>query len=185
MRKQLYFACTVLFISNIIFSQNSKPSNSTVGQSSFIAEAGGPGIAFSANLDKRFKPGRLGVGGRIGLGFVSAYDDHYDPSTGYYYGGDQKSAITFPVQLNYIFGKENSAHTLEVGGGLTYVTKKLTIMNFDYYNKDRRTQLFGTFCFMYRRQPINGGFSWRAGFTPLVGKSYIQAFGAASVGYNF
>lgn len=185
MRKHFVSFIALLSISHFIFSQNNNSSANSIGQSSFIAEAGGPGIAFSANLDKRFKPGRLGVGGRIGVGFVSAYDDHYDPVTGYYVGGDQKSAITFPVQLNYIFGKENSAHTLEVGGGLTYVTKKLTIMNFDYYNKDRRTQLFGTFCFMYRRQPINGGFSWRAGFTPLVGKNYIQAFGAASVGYNF
>ena len=179
------FGCILFFLSFSAFSQENKSQQKSVGQGSFIAEAGGPGIAFSANLDKRFKPGRLGIGGRIGVGFVSAYDDRFDPTTGYYIGGDQKSAITFPVQLNYIFGKDNSPHTLEVGGGLTYVTKKLTIMNFDYYNKDRRTQLFGTFSFMYRRQPINGGFSWRAGFTPLVGKGYIQAFGAASVGYNF
>lgn len=185
MRKQTLFLCLFLLFSNFLFSQDNKPTS--VGQTSFIAEAGGPGIAFSANLDKRFKPGRLGWGGRIGAGFVSAYDDYYDPTTGNYYGGDQKSAITLPVQLNYIFGKENSAHTFEVGGGITYVTKKLTIMNFDYYygEKDRRSNLFGTFSFMYRRQPINGGFSWRAGFTPLIAKDYIQAFGAVSVGYNF
>jgi len=187
MRKQIIFAWTLLFISNFIFSQNTKPGGSPVGQSSFIAEAGGPGIAFSANLDKRFKPGRLGWGGRVGVGFVSAFDDTYDPITGYYQYGDEKSAITFPVQLNYIFGKENSNHTLEVGGGLTYVSKKLSIMNFDNYpmERDRRSRLFGTFSFMYRRQPVNGGFSWRAGFTPLVAKDYIQAFGAVSVGYNF
>ena len=121
------------------------------------------------------------------VGFVSSYDDTYDPVTGYYQYGDEKSAITFPVQLNYIFGKENSAHTLEVGGGLTYVSKKLSIMNFDNYpmEKDRRSQFFGAFSFMYRRQPINGGFSWRAGFTPLIAKGYVQAFGAVSVGYNF
>lgn len=184
MRKQI-FSCFLLCISNFIFSQAGKPSDITIGQSSFFAEAGGPGIAFSANIDRRFKPGRLGWGGRIGVGFVSAWDDYYDPVTNTYYSGDQKSAITFPVQLNYIFGKENSAHTFEAGGGITYVTRKLTIMNFDYYNKDRRTQWFGTFCFMYRRQPKGGGFSWRAGFTPLIGSSYIQAFGAASVGYNF
>ena len=58
-------------------------------------------------------------------------------------------------------------------------------MNFDSYDEDRRTQLFGTFSFMYRRQPVNGGFSWRIGFTPLIAKSYIHAFGAVSVGYNF
>ena len=181
MRKQIFGCCLLLCISNLIFSQDNRLADNSIGQSSFFAEAGGPGVAFSANLDRRFKPGRLGWGGRIGVGFVSAWDDYYDPVTGYY-NGEQQSAITFPVQLNYIFGKENSNHTFEVGGGLTYVTKKLDFLNFW---DDKTTQLLGTFCFMYRRQPKGGGFSWRAGFTPLVGNGYIQAFGAASVGYNF
>lgn len=187
MRKQTITLCLLLFVSTFILSQNFTPDAKTsIGKSSFIAELGGPGIVFSANFDTRFTQSRLGFGGRIGIGFVSAYDDYYDPTTGMYYGGDQQSAITFPAQVNYIFGKNNSPHSFEIGGGITYVTKKLNIMNFDYYNnKDHRTQLFGTFSFMYRRQPVNGGFSWRAGFTPLVGKGLIQAFAAASVGYNF
>ena len=177
------FCFTLLFFHRT--SNDAKTSS--IGKSSFIAELGGPGIVFSANYDTRFKQSRLGLGGRIGIGFVTAYDDYYDPTTGMYYGGDQQSAITLPVQLNYVFGKNNSPHSFEVGGGITYVTKKLNIMNFDYYsgNEDHRTQLFGTFSFMYRRQPVNGGFSWRVGFTPLVGNGYIQAFAAASVGYNF
>ena len=182
--------CFILLIpiSLVSVAQKDNQEDKTPGRSSFIAEGGGPGIAFSANYDTRFKAGRLGWGGRIGVGFVSAYDEHYDPITMIWYGGDQKSAITFPAQVNYIFGKQNSAHALEVGGGLTYVSKKLNIMNFsDYYSSDsdRRSQLFGTFSFMYRRQPVNGGFSWRAGFTPLIAKDYIQPFGAVSVGYNF
>ena len=184
MRKQFLLSLLLIPGFSPLFAQknNSLSTKNSVGQNSFIAEAGGPGIAFSANIDRRFKPGRIGWGGRIGLGFVSAYDDYYDPVTGYYYGGDQKSAITFPAQVNYIFGKENSAHTLEVGAGFTYVSKKLTIMNF--YD-DKRSNFFGTFSFMYRRQPVNGGFSWRAGFTPIFAKSFIQPFGAVSVGYNF
>ena len=183
-------AILLLLSSNYLFAQNENPEKDKTsnGSASFIAEAGGPGIAFSANYDNRFKASRFGWGGRVGVGFVSAYDDYYDPVTGIYYGGDQQSAITFPAQVNYIFGKSNSPHTLEVGAGFTYVSKKLNIMNFsDYYssNSDRRSNLFGTFSFMYRRQPKNGGFSWRAGFTPLVAKSYIQPFGAVSVGYNF
>ncbi|HWN89659.1 MAG TPA: hypothetical protein VNM35_11370 [Chitinophagaceae bacterium] len=183
MRKEILFVCLSLVISPLIFSQDNKMSSAkpSIGKSSFIAELGGPGIVFSANYDTRFKQSRLGVGGRIGIGFVSGWQENYDPVTGYY-DSDEQTGITFPVQLNYIFGKEGSAHTFEVGGGITYVSKKMEIMNF--YD-DRETQLFGTFCFMYRRQPINGGFSWRIGFTPLVGKGYIQAFAGASVGYNF
>jgi len=187
MRKYATSLGLFLILSPFIFSQNISPDAKTsIGKSSFIAELGGPGIAFSANYDTRFKQSRLGLGGRVGIGFVSAYNDYYDPATGNYYGSDQQSAITLPVQLNYIMGKNRSPHTFEVGGGITYVTKKLNIMSFDSYNnKDHRTQWFGTFSFMYRRQPANGGFSWRAGFTPLVGKGYIQFFAAASVGYNF
>jgi hypothetical protein len=151
-------------------------------RNSFFAEGGGPGIAFSANIDRRFTNSHLGFGARIGLGFVSAYQSEYD-SVGYYYGNyDYKSTYTVPFQINYIFGKGSSPHTFEIGAGVTYVGKKLDIMNF---YEDKQTQLFTTFSFMYRRQPKNGGFTWRLGFTPLLAKGYIQPFGAAGVGYNF
>lgn len=187
MRKQILVLCSLLLISSFIFSQDNKiGQDNSIGKSSFFAELGGPGILFSANYDTRFKQSRLGLGGRVGIGFVTAYDEYYDPNTGQYYGGDEAAAITFPIQLNYVFGKGNSPHTFEVGGGITYASKKLNIMNFDSYgNEDHRTQLFGTFCFMYRRQPVDGGFSWRIGFTPLVGSGTVQLFGGASVGYNF
>jgi hypothetical protein len=183
MRKQ-FLVVPALFFCIADFAQKNNSSSSSIssGKSSFIAEAGGPGIAFSANYDFRFKETRLGLGARVGLGFVSAYDYYYDPVTGTSYDNGDRSALTFPVQLNYIFGKDNSPHTFEVGGGVTYVSKKLEILNF--YD-DKRTKVFGTFAFMYRRQPLNGGFSWRAGFTPIFSKNYIQPFGAVSVGYNF
>jgi hypothetical protein len=183
MRKQILAIITLFLCIFSIAQKNNSQSNTDVPcKSSFIAEAGGPGIMFSANYDWRFKESNLGLGGRVGLGFVSAYDDGYDPVTGVYNGGNEQSALTVPFQLNYIFGKGNIPHTLEVGAGVTFVTKKLEIMNF--YD-DKQTKVFGTLAFMYRRQPVNGGFSWRAGFTPIFGKNYIQPFGAVSVGYNF
>ena len=72
MRKQTLTLCLLLFVSTFIFSQKISPDAKTsIGKSSFIAELGGPGIVFSANYDTRFKQRRLGVGGRIGIGFVS------------------------------------------------------------------------------------------------------------------
>lgn len=183
MRKYFLITSTLLVFCTVLSAQKTNSENEkNSGQTSFFAEGGGPGIAFSANFDRRFNQTHLGWGGRAGLGFVSSYDGIYDPTTGYYTSYEDKSAITFPLQVNYIFGKISSAHTFEVGAGLTYVSKKLDIMNF--YD-EKKTNFFGTFSFMYRRQPKNGGFSWRAGFTPLVAKSYIQPFGAVSVGYNF
>src|SRR5258705_7151399 len=117
MRNCVSLFITLLIFSSITFSQQTSSSTekNSVGKASFYAEGGGPGIAFSANIDTRFKGGRLGLGGRAGLGFVSSYNDYYDPITGYYTSFDRQSALTVPVQVNYIFGKNNSPHTFEIG----------------------------------------------------------------------
>ena len=161
------------------FSSFAQTTNKVANQS-FYAELGGPGILFSANYDTRFKKSPFGLGGRVGLGFVSGYFQEFD-NNGQLIGRD-RSVPTVPVQINYLFGKPSSVNALEIGAGVTYIGKKLDILNF--YNDDR-TQFLGTASFMYRRMPKEGGFSWRIGFTPLIAKSYIQPFGAVSVGYNF
>ncbi|MCU7550521.1 hypothetical protein OCK74_15490 [Chitinophagaceae bacterium LB-8] len=179
MKKTLLLA--LLFVAISASAQNETGSSSVIpGRTSFFAEVGGPGILFSANIDTRFKPGHLGWGGRIGLGFVTA-DENKDDGSGYPYY-EPASVVTVPVQVNYIFGKSSSPHTFEAGAGFTYMGRKLEILNF--YD-DRTSNFFGTASFMYRRQPVNGGFTWRIGFTPLIAKGYIQPLGAASVGYNF
>lgn len=186
MKKSISFLFAILITGAASFAQDNSASTATrfEGQTSFIAELGGPGILFSANIDRRFKKSHLGWGGRAGLGFVTYNDDQYisGPGGGYYTSGDQKSVVTLPLQINYIFGKGNSPHALEVGGGLTITGKKIDIFN---YSNEEETSVFGTASFMYRRQPVGGGFSWRAGFTPIIAKGYIQPFGGVSVGYNF
>lgn len=171
---------TILFVLLLagfaVFAQDKE--SSTINKS-FYAELGGPGILFSANFDTRFKNTPFGLGGRIGLGFVSADEDYYMNGN---YNYRRNTALTVPLQLNYLFGKTNSVHAFEVGLGFTYVSKQLDIFNF--YN-EKGTNLFGTASFMYRRVPRDGGFSWRIGFTPLVGNGNVQASGGVSIGYNF
>jgi hypothetical protein len=179
--KKLHLVIFALIITPALLAQksegNEKPST---GHTSFYAELGGPGILFSANIDRRFKNSNLGWGGRIGLGFVSGYIVP-DTST-IYYSNNLGSVVTVPVQINHIFGKPNSPHTFEVGAGVTIAGKKIEV--FDFYD-DKRTSIFGTASFMYRRQPLDGGFMWRIGFTPIISKGYIQAFGGVGVGYSF
>ena len=170
---------TILFVLlSAGFVGFAQDKESSTPNKSFYAELGGPGILFSANFDTRFQNTPFGLGGRIGLGFVTA-DDFY---IGDDYNYRRNTALTVPVQLNYLFGKTNSVHAFEVGLGFTYVSKQLDIFN--YYN-EKGTNLFGTASFMYRRVPRDGGFSWRIGFTPLVGNGNVQASGGASIGYNF
>jgi len=184
MKSYLIISC-LFFICGAQAQQ--KLSNSIPGQTSFYAELGGPGILFSANIDRRFTKSALGLGGRIGLGFISGYGIvakepvPYDPNNPYY-NDNRSSVVTIPVQINYVFGKLNSSSSLEIGAGVTYTGQKLNIFD---YNNNSGTSLFGTASFMYRRLPKDGGFSWRLGFTPIIAKGYIQPSAAASIGYNF
>ena len=176
MKPALLIAC--LFICSLVTAQK----NTVPGQMSFYAELGGPGILFSANIDGRFTKSQLGFGGRVGIGFVTM--DEYNYNTGYY---KTQSVATFPIQLNYIFGKPNSVHAFEVGAGVTFTGKKIDLFNnyYDGTNNEVLSSVFGTACFMYRRQPKDGGFSWRIGFTPIIGNGYIQPSAGVSFGYNF
>jgi hypothetical protein len=179
MRKEIPLALAL--ITTTIFcpaqKNTTRSDENSLAQTSFFAELGGPGILFSANIDRRFTKSNLGIGGRIGLGFVSGYLET-DP----YNYDEPTSVVTFPVQLNYLFGKPGSPHSFEAGAGFTLTGKKIGV--FDFYDSTA-SNFFVTASFMYRRQPPNGGFSWRIGFTPLIAKGYIQPSAAVSVGYNF
>ena len=178
MKLKLLFTTSlcILFITG--FTQETK-SKGIPGRSSFYAELGGPGILFSANIDSRFNKSRLGIGWRAGIGFVTADEENYNNGN---YTWEPVSVVTVPIGLNYLFGKDDSPHVFEVGAGVTFLGKEVEFYNF--YD-DKTSKIFGTFTFMYRRQPVNGGFSWRIGFTPMVAKGYIQPAAGASLGYNF
>ena len=177
MRKEILLALALGVTTIFCFAQKNttRSDENSLAQTSFYAELGGPGILFSANIDRRFTKSNLGIGGRIGIGFVSGYFGT-DPN-----GYDKQSSVaTFPVQLNYVFGKPTSHHTFEAGLGFTMTGKKIWIMDFE-----DSSSFYMTACFMYRRQPVNGGFSWRIGFTPIFAKGLIEPSAAVSLGYNF
>jgi hypothetical protein len=164
----------------MIFAQQAKEEGSSVGRNSFFAELGGPGLLFSANIDHRFKNTRLGWGGRAGLGFVNSSVDEYDPTTGYVYR--DVTVVTVPLQINYIFGKGTNPHTFETGAGITILSKGVDLFN---ESQGSRSSVLGTFSFMYRRQPADGGFTWRIGFVPIIGDGFIQPSAGVGVGYSF
>jgi hypothetical protein len=186
MKKTFVFSLLFLVAQTVLFAQqesNEKGAGGN-GNTSFYAELGGPGLVFSANLDKRFNSSHLGWGGRAGIGFASISEERMvsNPGGGLTTEYRSVSIATFPIQVNYIFGKAASPHTFEVGAGATFTGRKIEI--FDFYDENRAST-FGTASFMYRRQPANGGFTWRIGFTPIFAKGYIQPFAGAGVGYNF
>ena len=155
----------------------------------FYAELGGPGVLFSANMDVRFKPNtRVGWGARAGIGFT-VYEKEIPmnvPGGGIGYTYETKSIATIPLGFNYVFGKPNSANTFEVGAGATVLTQKAAVLSYDYSSTNKEGNLLGNFSFMYRRVPMDGGFAWRIGFTPVINADgQIFPTGAASIGYSF
>ncbi|RYF91776.1 MAG: hypothetical protein EOO03_00550 [Chitinophagaceae bacterium] len=175
---KLLLLCCLMLATSSLMAQD-ETTTTVPGQTSFYAELGGPGILFSANIDRRFTKSNLGFGARVGIGFITTETSTYVNGN---YDYDTRSVLTLPLQLNYVFGKPNSVHTFEVGAGATITGKKIDVFGFD---DDEPSSLYGTASFMYRRQPKDGGFSWRLGFTPIVTSGYVQPSAAVSVGYNF
>lgn len=157
----------------------------------------GPGVISSVNFDSRFKSGKsLGLGYKVGLGFSAdtfygdlRYQDFYDEegklySLPYFNSERTQAYLTIPLGLNYIFGKKNSPHTFEVGAGTTVLTRKVDLYNYDGHYK--QGYFLGHLSFMYRRVPVDGGFTWRIGFTPIIGTAGdFMPSGAVGFGYAF
>lgn len=138
-----------------------------------FTELGGAGLLVSLNYDSRFTKRVDGLGFRVGIGYSFTNDPSF---------------VTVPVALNYLLGRKGNY--FEIGAGVTYVTLSsnngnefISIGNNDLNNKT--SFLFETISFGYRRQPVNGGFNFRGGFTPLFveGQSGIAPY--ISLGYNF
>lgn len=182
MKKHCLVTMMLVYCSFNSFSQNKE--SKTISQHSFFAEIGGPGIGFSANFDRRLKSSSLGFGARVGFGFITrhTYADSMLWDGPRFWNRKKQSIGTIPVQLNYIFCKEGSPHTFEAGAGLTFLTKKTEIEDF---KGEGPSLVYGSVCFMYRRQPVKGGFSWRIGITPQIAKNLICPSAGASIGYNF
>ena len=145
-------------------------------QNIFI-ELGAQGLLFSANYDTRFGDKRNGIGGRIGIGATSSDDFNSTNST----------SISIPISLNYLLG--SGKNFFEIGLGATYLKTTSSSIFSDsngFQNgNERYTTVIGTMAFMYRLQPIESGFSFRGGFTPIFYSEGFRPFAGLSLGYTF
>ena len=153
----------------------------------FYTEMGGAGVIMSANFDSRFKSNeRLGFGYRLGagFGFGDVRTEWVDRKHGLtYIENIKQSYYTFPAGLNYVFGRSGESNTFEVGAGATFLTHKVALYN----RGDKKPgNVIGFLTFMYRVMPLNGGFSFRIGFTPIIGTGGdMMMSGAVGFGYAF
>lgn len=150
---------------------------------SAYAEIGGAGLA-SINYDMRLMKKEDGLGFRVGVGYFAIRSDY---SNGTNTSTNKIGALTFPLELNYLLGK-NEKNYFELGAGATIVSIKNKSTDNIYV--DNSDEIFnGTFGHLYlgyRLQPKDGGFLFRAGITPVFGKGFfIPYWAGVSFGYAF
>ena len=176
----------LIVVAIVAFNHSLSAQEERVTGKAFYAELGGPGVYMSMNFDSRFKSNeRLGLGFRLGAGFGVR-----DVETRFSLGGAVYSATrtyySIPAGLNYVFGKPNSAHTFEIGAGLTLLTRKVALYYWGVREWGNTGNVIGFFTFMYRLMPVNGGFSFRVGLTPIIGTGGdLLPSGAIGFGYAF
>lgn len=167
MRKKILILFVLGFsISNFkLLAQESKTTFKRA-QNIFV-ELGGQGVLFTANYDSRFSNKRNGLGGRIGIGYISESGNN---------------ATTIPLSLNYLLGK--GKNFFEMGLGTTFFATGGNEDNFSF--NDSNSTFVGTMSFSYRLQPEDHGFSFRAGLTPIFNKDFfIPYYAGLSLGYSF
>lgn len=175
-----YIACLIvalLCISGIASAQEFRsqsssdlrmklPSGDDKRAQNVFVEIGGQGLLFTANYDSRFSKRRDGLGGRAGIGYIANEGDH---------------ATTIPLSLNYLLGK--GRHFFEVGLGATIIA---TGGNESFFFNGNNSNVIGTMSFSYRLQPVDSGFAFRVGFTPIFNKDFfIPYYAGLSLGYTF
>jgi hypothetical protein len=131
----------------------------------------GNGIFYSVNYDTRFSKKVDGLGGKVGFGYMGVDGDRYS---------------SFPFLVNYLLGK--NGHYFEIGAGANYL-----VADFDngaglIDNPEiaKWEGWSGSISLGYRYHPVDGGFSFRAGFTPMFNKGNFNPFWPqVSFGYAF
>lgn len=164
-----FLTLILLFSSGLLKGQESGSTSSENGKKAqnVFVELGGQGLLFTANYDSRFSKRRDGLGGRAGIGYISI-------------GGD--NATTVPLSLNYLLGKGRQFFEIGLGATLLATSGNDNSLLFNENNSN----VIGTMSFSYRLQPVDQGFSFRAGLTPILNKNFfIPYYAGLSLGYSF
>lgn len=133
-------------------------------KNNLFIEAGGSAIVYSINYD-RLITDNLSIRGGLSYLKGTFFFDY--------------SFTLFPVSVNYLVGSGDSK--LELGAGVTFYSGELKLFGLSGSKDD----FLGNFIIGYRYQPSDGGFIFRAAFTPIYSQNGIHAWGGLSIGTAF
>lgn len=163
----------ILLLAGTVSAQESRQLDTYepgIRAQSFYFELFGPGATYSFNYDTRFQNTLNGLGGRVGLSYIAV---------------DGNGVFSAPVMLNYLLGKEGTYFEIGLGGTYISFSSDESAEDNDVLFIDD-SSIFGTMVFGYRKQPVDGGFMFRAGLSPMFGQgNFIPYYPYLSLGYTF
>lgn len=172
---------TVLFV--LFLTHTSMQAQST---KSIYLEFLGAGKSMSINYDMRFTGNNRGIGGRIGIGWLPSFSDGMH-------------VFTLPVGINYLMGKDGM-NFFEMGIGITPTYERRIYDECPTCGGSLRygpfSDSFGWIHIGYRYMPVDNGFTFRIGLTPIYALSevdcgcgeqgrFVPLWGSLSFGYKF
>ena len=160
----------------------SATTSAAPAQNALYAELGGNSGWYSLNYERFLKPD---MAIRVGLSYMSV-----TATAGS--GMDSASAnatwATLPVMFEYL-GVHAGSHALELGGGVNFMYFSGSAATFDATAMSSGVIPVGTATIGYRYSNPEGGFVFRAGYTPLIfvttEQKEIFHWGGMSFDYRF
>jgi hypothetical protein len=137
---------------------------------SIYAEALGTGLVYTLNYERELS-GSFGL--RLGFGYLPVSAEKKNGTT------VSESATSAPLTLSWFpFGASSSK--LEIGAGLSYVDLTKSVRGFPEVNSIGYAGIIG-----YRYEEEDGGFLFRAAFTPVILAGGFYPWGGFSLGFGF
>lgn len=169
----------VILLSGIYsLSAQSPDFNKYYSRNAFLLEGLGRTATFSLNYERRrVLTQKLKLGTQIGV-------------------APGLKRVRVPLYINLHYGRR--VHHAEAGAGIVFQFSSEVTQNHLIYNRWQilRDQTYQVLHLGYRYQPLEGGFFFRIGYTPLIGIAYeqilrnfykinrpFQHWGSISIGY--
>lgn len=196
----LMAGCALSAVSGFASADELEPAGAEMPPPSFDRPSDNPPAKSKGDEGRRAKNlvylELLGNGGLYSVNYERMLTDDLSARLGFSYltfgasassGGEGGSVrgtlVTAPVMLNYTVGGKN--HRAEIGAGATLVYMSASASGSGVSSSGEGVAALGTGVVGYRYSPADGGFVFRAGFTPLVGKGGFLPWGGMSFGGTF
>lgn len=130
-------------------------------------ELGGSAVVPSVNYERRMTDAWYG---RVGLSVVVGETET-----------DSDTTWIVPLTASWV-SRPTSNHHLELGGGITVAAGDRQDL-YDFDDDEDFSTILATGIVGYRYQKPDGGFQFRAAFTPVVGSGVAAPWAGVSFGY--